>query len=206
MENRGNITSYNQWIGTDAYDQAGEKIGEITDIFYDDRTGRPEWLAVDTGMFGTKHTLVPIHGSMIRQDDDGDDSLLVAFTKAQVKDAPRVDSEGQLPPKEEQKLWEHYGYDYQADPKLKTAGYGPAYQRNRADKDYAVRRYDTATDQWRDAGEAEEVTIHNQEAQVVDQPETVRLRKYERTEMVPVTKEEVRVERSSDQAKTKVRQ
>jgi hypothetical protein len=94
-------------------------------------------------------------------------------------------------------LWSYYGYDYQADPKLKTAGYGPAYQRNRADKDFTSRRWDQTTSEWRDVGEEESVTIQNQEAQVVSRPEQVRLRKYQRTEMVPVTKEEVRVERTT---------
>jgi hypothetical protein len=198
--------SYDGWIGRNAYDSAGEKIGEITDIFYDDRTGRPEWVTIKTGLF-KGNTFVPIHGSQLHDggDEDDEDSLRLAFTKDVVKDAPRVDADSDhLSPTEEQELWSYYGYDYNADPKLKTYGYGTNYTKNRADKDYTFERPrsevgaigDVGT---RERGEVEaETTIHNEEARVVSQPETVRLRKYQRTEMVPVTKEEVRVERTSE--------
>ena len=56
-------STYDGWIGRDAYDANGDKVGEITDIYYDDVTGRPEWVAVKTGLFGMKRTFVPIHGS-----------------------------------------------------------------------------------------------------------------------------------------------
>jgi len=192
--------SYDNWIGTDAYDTSGEKIGEITDIFYDDRTGRPEWVAVRTGLFGAKHTFVPIHGSQLHTGSGGDqDSLRLNFPKAMIKDAPRIDSDQHLTPAEEQELWSYYGFDYNAKPDLKTHGYGTDYTKNRADKDFQYRRFDQSTSEWRDVGEAESVTIHNQDVRVEDRPETVRLRRYQRTEMVPVTKEEVRVERTSAQ-------
>jgi hypothetical protein len=200
-------TSYDGWIGRKAYDSTGEKVGEITDIFYDDRTGRPEWIAIKGGLLKGS-TFVPIHGSQLnpgRTEDDDEDSLRLAFDKDMIKSAPNVSADNDhLTPAEEQELWSYYGYDYNADPKLKTHGYGTDYTKNRADKDFEYRRYDQATSEWRDAGAEESVTIQNQEAQVVSQPETVRLRKYQRTEMVPVTKEEVRVERSTDMAQGEV--
>jgi hypothetical protein len=36
------INSYEGWVGTDAYDVNGDKIGAIDAIYYDDQTGRPE--------------------------------------------------------------------------------------------------------------------------------------------------------------------
>ena len=203
--------TYDGWVGRNAYDNTGEKIGEITDIFYDDRTGRPEWVTVKTGLFKGS-TFVPIHGSQIHDggDEDDEDSLRLAFPKDMIKDAPRVDTDSDhLDPAEEQELWAYYGYDYDADPKLKTYGYGTNYTKNRADKDYEFAPPtrsqvgaigNVGTDRRvEERGEVEgEVTIHNEEARVVSQPETVRLRKYQRTEMVPVTKEEVRVERTSE--------
>jgi len=199
--------SYDGWIGRNAYDSAGEKIGEITDIFYDDRTGRPEWVTIKTGLF-KGNTFVPIHGSQLHDggDEDDEDSLRLAFTKDMIKDAPRVDADSDhLSPTEEQELWSYYGYDYNADPKLKTYGYGTNYTKNRADKDYEfappTRAQTGAIGNvgLEDRGEVEgEVTIRNEEARVVSQPETIRLRKYQRTEMVPVTKEEVRVERTTE--------
>ena len=35
------INSYEGWVGTDAYDVNGDKIGAIDAIYYDDQTGRP---------------------------------------------------------------------------------------------------------------------------------------------------------------------
>lgn len=193
--------SYDNWIGRTAYDSQGEKVGEITDIFYDDRTGRPEWISVKGGLLKGS-TFVPIHGSQLHPgatEDDDEDSLRLAFDKDMIKGAPNVDADNDhLSQMEEQELWSYYGYDYNADPKLKTHGYGTNYTKNRADKDFEYRRFDRGTSEWRDVGDEESVTIQNQEAQVVSTPETVRLRKYQRTEMVPVTKEEVRVERSTD--------
>ena len=195
-------TSYEGWIGRNAYDSAGEKLGEITDIFYDDRTGRPEWISVKGGLLKGS-TFVPIHGSQMHRgatEDDDEDSLRLAFDKDMIKGAPNVDADNDhLSPQEEQELWAYYGYDYQADPKLKTHGYGPSYTKNRADQDFEYRRFDQGQGEWRDVGAEETVTIENQEAQVVSRPEQVRLRKYQRTEMVPVTKEEVRVERTTEQ-------
>ena len=102
-------STYDGWIGRDAYDADGDKVGEITDIYYDDATGRPEWVAVKTGLFGMKRTFVPIHGSQLH--GEGDD-LQLAFHKDMIKDAPRVDPEGHLSPAEERDLWAYYGYDY----------------------------------------------------------------------------------------------
>ena len=133
-------STYDGWIGRDAYDDDGDKVGEITDIYYDDATGRPEWVAVKTGLFGLKRTLVPIHGSQLH--GEGDD-LRMAFHKDIIKDAPRVDPEGHLSPAEERDLWAYYGYDYAAETSTKEHGYGKAYGRERADENYNWRRGDT---------------------------------------------------------------
>ncbi len=180
--------TYESWIGRDAYDPAGEKVGEITEVYYDDVTGRPEWLAIRTGLFGMKKTLVPIHGS--RPFGDGD--LQVAFDKGTVKDAPRIDPAGHLTPEEERDLWAYYGYQYDSTT-TKDYGYGKAYTKNRADRDFT----------WENDGETDDaMTRSEEELRVGKQREatgTVRLRKYVVTEQqqmtVPVQREEVRVER-----------
>ncbi len=53
----GNITSFR---GRDALDANGEKIGSIDEIYEDTETGKPEWLAVKTGLFGTKVSFMPL--------------------------------------------------------------------------------------------------------------------------------------------------
>ena len=134
--------TYDGWIGRDAYDADGDKIGEITDIYHDDETGRPEWVAIKTGLFGTRNSFVPIHGSSVYGEggDEGGD-LQVAFTKSMVKDAPRIDDDEHLDPDQERELWAYYGYDYANDTSRgKDFGYGKAYAKPRADKDYEWRK------------------------------------------------------------------
>jgi hypothetical protein len=191
--------TYDGWVGRNAYDNTGEKIGEITDIFYDDRTGRPEWVTVKTGLFKGS-TFVPIHGSQIHDggDEDDEDSLRLAFPKDMIKDAPRVDTDSDhLDPAEEQELWAYYGYDYDADPKLKTYGYGTNYTKNRADKEFQVRPYDRDQRTWSEterswaapAGQdrqdqrmeehTEEVPVKTTAQVEVPVDTTVRLRRYQ---------------------------
>jgi stress response protein YsnF len=85
----------------------GEKIGSIDEIYLDRQTGQPEWLAVKTGMFGTKLTFVPL-----AQAEATGEGLRVPYDKAQVKDAPNVEPDGELSEEEEARLYRHYGLQY----------------------------------------------------------------------------------------------
>src|SRR5215207_3463263 len=102
-------TEISTWVGRSAVDRDGDKIGKISDIYLDDETGEPEWLAVNTGMFGSKVSFVPIGGASISGDD-----IEVAYDKATVKDAPNAEADGQLSPEEEDLLYQHYGRGYGA--------------------------------------------------------------------------------------------
>jgi uncharacterized protein YrrD len=46
------IGTVRTWRGKTLFDREGSRIGPITDIYADTRTGRPEWAVVDTGLFG----------------------------------------------------------------------------------------------------------------------------------------------------------
>jgi uncharacterized protein (TIGR02271 family) len=94
---------YDQALGRNAYDVAGHKIGAVTSLYTSDYTGEPEWVTVNTGLFGTKESFVPLAGA--RLDGDG---LYVAAPKDLVKDAPRIDSEGHLSEAETAELYRHY--------------------------------------------------------------------------------------------------
>jgi len=182
------MKTYDAWIGCDAYDRNGNKIGEIESIYYDDATRRPEWVAVRTGLFGRKVTLAPIAGSSPHGDD-----LQLAYDKDTVKDAPNVEPDGHISEAEEQQLYTHYQFDWQD-----TSGtmYG---EQSRADSGFDTRWTDDrdATD---DAMTRSEEELHVG-TQGTERTETgkARLRKYVVTEQqqvtVPVTREEVRVER-----------
>ncbi len=200
MQNQ--TTSYDAWIGRDAVDSSGTKVGSIKDIYYDDETGRPEWVAVKPGMFKGM-AFVPIHGATT--DDDG--NLRLGYAKDFIEAAPDLDpSDDHLTPADEQTLWTYYGYDYT---QRGQTSYGKDYGKLRPDVNYQSSRYDRTSGRWAAPGETvtttedrgevvSEATAVSEQVQKTQTPETVRLRKYQHTEMVPVTKEEIRVEKDVD--------
>jgi uncharacterized protein (TIGR02271 family) len=88
------------------YDAEGSKIGDANHVFFDDATGRPEWVSIKTGFFGTNESFVPIRDAVVVEDH-----LEVPYPKNKVKDAPNVDvdSGGHLSESEEVRLYEYYG-------------------------------------------------------------------------------------------------
>ena len=95
------------WRGRDLLDNDGDKIGSIDDIYLDRETDQPEWAVVTTGLFGTKRTFVPLSDAQ-----PSEDGIRVPFEKATVKDAPRIDPDGELSHDEERTLYGHYGREY----------------------------------------------------------------------------------------------
>src|SRR3954470_11260014 len=92
------------WRGRTLVDRDGDKIGTIEDVYLDRSSGEPEWVAVKTGMCGSKVSFVPIRDA----SETGDD-VRVSHEKDLVKDAPKVDADGELSPEEERRLYQHYG-------------------------------------------------------------------------------------------------
>ena len=103
------IDQITQYRGRKLIGSDGSKIGDIQEIYLDDDTGRPEWVLVNTGLFGSKSHFVPIEAAQPDQDN-----LRVPFTKDTVKDAPSVDVDQHLTVEEEQQLYRHYGMEYEA--------------------------------------------------------------------------------------------
>ncbi len=103
-----------QFRGQDLHDRDGDKLGGVEEIYLDAETNDPEWALVHTGLFGTKRTFVPLHEASER-----DGALTVPVDKATVKDAPKVEANGQLSQQEEQDLFEHYGIAREARPGLR---------------------------------------------------------------------------------------
>ena len=92
--------------GQTAVDVNGAKLGKIGQIYVDDRTGQPLWVTITTGMFGTKQSFAPLHGS---RPDGGD--LHLAVTKDMVTDAPGVEADGHIEDSENEALYTYYdGY------------------------------------------------------------------------------------------------
>lgn len=176
LDNGGNV------LGTD-----GGKIGTIGQVFLDDQSGEPEWVTAKTGLFGNGESFVPLHEA----ESDGRD-VRVPYSKDHVKDAPRVsDSDGHLSQDEESTLFRHYGQ---------------AGTTSTPDRDTRPERAsDAAGTVGQDtSGPTTDSAMTRSEEQLhvgTEKVETgrARLRKYVVTEnvtkTVPVTREEVRLER-----------
>src|SRR3954463_1650173 len=94
-----------QVIGNTAVGSDGGKLGKVGEVYLDDETGRPEWATVNTGLFGTKETFIPL-----AQAEATGDQLRFPYEKAKIKDAPRVNDEnGHLSPDEEAELYRYHG-------------------------------------------------------------------------------------------------
>ena len=212
-----------------AYDNTGDKLGDIKEIFVDDETGAPTFVEVGHGLFGMSSSLVPLRGANFEGD-----ALNLAFSKDRVKDAPELDSDRNLTSEQQDELYRHYGVQdapgitgvgsdrreaaagerevagdkagYAASGAGAGAGVGAAADgKHHAEDDVdAERRAAADVDAQRQAaGNADQLIRPDQRLNVGKERVAsgeARLRKYvvEDTEQVevPVTREEVRVERT----------
>jgi uncharacterized protein (TIGR02271 family) len=204
-------------LGNDVVDSSGSKIGKAGQIYLDDSTGQPAWVTVKTGLFGSGESFVPLD-----QANLSGDQVQVPYAKAQVKDAPRVDDDGHLSPEQEAELYRYYGLSHGYDTTNRTNSTNSTEQAGRG-TDLAATTGTTGTADGRDRdgdGVYDEVqgrTVgHDTSGPTTDEAMTrseehlragteqvqagrARLRKYIVTEQqqvsVPVTRDEVRVER-----------
>lgn len=168
------------WRGRTVVDQHNDKIGKLVDVYVDDVTRQPEWLAVQTGLFGNRISFLPIEGANIR----GDDEVVTPYTKQLVKDSPNAEPDRHLDPAEERRLYQHYEGSYisgrYADHTKDTGRERSDYERTRGADSGMVR--------------SEEELRVEKTSQEVGQ---ARLRKWVETEdvniTVPVTRERARV-------------
>jgi uncharacterized protein (TIGR02271 family) len=181
------IETVQSWQGRTMVDPAGDKLGTIDAIYLDDETGQPEWATVTSGLFTAKTAFVPL-----TQAQDTGDSVRVPVDKQQVKNAPTMDPDGQLSQDDEAELYRHYGLDYsehRSDSGL-PAGTADDTRDDTVGRDTSGPTTDQA------------MTRSEEELQVGTETRErgrARLRKYVTTETqqvtVPVSREEVRVER-----------
>jgi uncharacterized protein (TIGR02271 family) len=176
--------NFQAWLGQTLYDHDGEKIGKVDDVYLDEDTSEPEWLAVSTGWFGSRVTFVPLRGVTTEGDQ-----LRAPYSRHQVKDAPNAEADGQLSQEEEARLYAHYGMNYgesRSDSGLPEGGTrqtGTGQGQTNTGRDDAMTRSEEELDVSRVSREAGRA----------------RLRKWVDTERVqetvPVVREEARVER-----------
>lgn len=155
--------------GCDVYDRTGDKIGSVGQV-WNDAAGQPAWASVKTGLFGLNESLVPLTDADLQGE-----RLVVAFDKAQVKDAPNIDASHDEPLDNDEvgRLYEYYGLSW----------------------DDSYRSYQTG---------ATDTTMAYRTDDDTDMSYHARLRKYsatgEQQTTVPVRRDEARLEREHREA------
>lgn len=156
--------------GATVYDNDGDKIGSVGQVYVDPTDGSAAWVTVRTGLFGTSESFVPVTDA----EWDGDD-IRVRHQKSFVKDAPRVDADGELDESDTDTLYNYYG--------MGTTGSrgSSGYDTSGANTDDAMTRSEEHLRVGKDRVETGRARLHKY---VVTEQETV---------TVPVSHEEARV-------------
>jgi hypothetical protein len=98
-----------EWRGHDVVDDAGRKIGTLESVYVDTATDQPAFATVTVGL-PTRRRLVfvPLDGATV-----GPGYLKVTRPKNLVRDAPSIDTDGELPASQEAAVFGHYELAYQ---------------------------------------------------------------------------------------------
>ena len=101
-----------EWRGYAVRDSGGQKIGALESVYVDTGSDAPAFATVEVG-FPTRRRLafVPLHGSTV-----GPEYVKVGYPKRQVKGAPSISTDGELPAADEEALFKHYDLAYQPGP------------------------------------------------------------------------------------------
>src|SRR3954447_2012436 len=195
-----NISDPREMSGAEVTGRQGEKLGKVENVYLDNETQRPEWAAVKTGLFGSHVSLVPLATA---QFENG--ALQVPYTKDEVQNAPHHDPGQELSVQDEEQLFSHYGVDYGGDTATARSEGTPTggdhgdrgeLREDGEHRDRAVGR-DTSGPTTDDAMTRSEEELHV--GTETRERGRARLRKYvvteNVTESVPVSREEVRLER-----------
>jgi uncharacterized protein (TIGR02271 family) len=162
-------------IGHHLLDSSGDDIGKIGHVFYDDASQQAKWVTVRTGLFGTRECFVPVQGARPVQED-----LQVPFDKQTVKNAPHFEADRLISSEEERRLYEHYGLGISGERRpMEEERHAPPQQGDETSVTRSEERVDVGVER-HEAGKARvRRTVESEEF----------------SETVPVTHEELRVER-----------
>ena len=179
------------WVGRTLLGADGE-IGRVADIFVDDATDEPRWLAIQTRRQRGRLSFVPI-------SEAHEDGHCVAVKRSAefVLAAPTAGTDGVLAPEDEIALFEHYGLRYDVADATPIVPVDDTAPRD-ATQDMPAAAQPAS--ELRDG--TGEIVRSEEELHLSTRPVEagrVRLRKRVETETVthsvPVTREELRIER-----------
>src|SRR5918998_1694604 len=206
-----------QFAGYEVYDQAGEKIGKVDDLFVDE-SDQPEYVGVKMGFLGMSSTLIPWQLVTL---DEGSGRLTAATDKDTAKNGPAFDDDREITPEFEQQVYSYYGLQ-SASGSESSGSYGSYYSEESTDAGTVgpgMSMGDTETGEFREHAITDEGVNQSQGDDLADEDELrvqrteeelkagtrerdagqVSVRKSVRTDRerieVPTRREEVTVER-----------
>jgi hypothetical protein len=101
------IEEARSWRGLMLVAAGDEPVGRIDAVYVDRTTRQPEWALVNTGLFGSSRTFVPLAGAAKLGD-----TVRVPHDPGLVRQAPRLERDADLSESDEARLYAHYGIEY----------------------------------------------------------------------------------------------
>jgi len=185
------VTPEERYAEYGIYDQYGERIGPLNDLFVDEGD-EPEYVGVGMGLTENRSVLVPAEAITV---DDRLRRMVVSHPRSLVETAPSLGYQEEVTPEFERRVRVHYGLDTE-----ERAGYGTYYPGETEPTeilgaDPVLDVPDPEEDDVRVRRSEEEIRVETRERQAGE----MRVRKRVRTERerltVPKKRVEVTVER-----------
>jgi hypothetical protein len=104
------IDQARSWRGLTLVATDDEPVGKIEAIYVDRTSRQPEWALVNTGLFGSSRTFVPLADAAQRGD-----TVQVPHQPSVIREAPRLEQDAELSEADEARLYAHYGIQYTTD-------------------------------------------------------------------------------------------
>jgi hypothetical protein len=100
-------TDCESWIGSMLVDGDHCRVGKIEAIYFDEQTDSAQWMVVKTGLFGTRHSFVPLAGATAAGD-----VITTPIDKGEIDRAPMIDAAEDVPDAQVVELYRYYCMPY----------------------------------------------------------------------------------------------
>jgi hypothetical protein len=92
-----------QLFGYRVVDAAGRRVGSIDSVWVHGTTNQLEFIGTKTGWLMTRSHVIPALGATI-----SDDTVIVAYTEQQIRDAPSFGGDEELTAEQQDEVYRHY--------------------------------------------------------------------------------------------------
>ena len=100
-----NVEQIEEWLGREALDLEGEKVGKLDEVYYSKASGEAVFASIKSGLLGRRSSLVPLAGASV-----GRDYVRLAYSAKQIEQAgSEVDVHESVNHDEARRLGELYG-------------------------------------------------------------------------------------------------